>query len=496
MNFLSKLNDKKNLSIIDENYESINLALLQKIVKFNSDILNKLGIKNNNTIGIIMENGPAFVTSFLSNINVCISAPLNPNYTTSEFRFYFKDLKPRAVITNLKSTHPGLKIAYAFKIPVIRLDNFFFKVDTKILKKKYKKIKYSNLNDIALILHTSGTTSRPKMVALSHKNLLSSAENISKSLKITQKDKNIILMPSFHIHGIIASILTPLFKGSKIVALPKFNVLSFYNNLRKHNPTWFTAVPTMLQSIIDRSKNNLKIIKNNKLRFIRSSSASLPSQTFKNLEKTFKVPVIESYGMTEATHQMTSNLLPPKKRKINSVGIARGLKVKIVDKNFNFLNKTKEGEVVIKGSNVFKGYLANPKANKDSFYKGWFKTGDLGYFDKDGYLFISGRIKEIINRGGEKISPKEIDEVFSKHKKVSKAISFAVRHPKLGEDIALAVVLNEKAKCDSYELKEYAKNKLAGFKIPKNIYFLKEIPTGATGKIQRIGLAKKLGIEK
>ena len=302
-------------------------------------------------------------------------------------------------------------------------------------------------------------------------------------------------MPSFHIHGIIASILAPLYSGGCVVALPKFNVLTFYSFLEKHKPTWFTAVPTMLQSILDRSKNNKKIIQNSKLRFIRSSSASLPSNVFKSLESTFQVPVIESYGMTEAAHQMTSNLLPPKKRKINSVGKPIGLQVKIIDQNNKFLGYKKEGEVLIKGKKVLNGYLANSKANKESFFNGWFKTGDLGYFDKDGYLYISGRIKEIINRGGEKISPKEVDEVFIKHSKVSKAISFSVKHPKLGEDISLAVVLKNNKNCKPTELKDFAQNKLARFKIPKYIYIVDEIPVGATGKIQRIGLAKKLGIE-
>ena len=333
------------------------------------------------------------------------------------------------------------------------------------------------------------------MVALTHQNIISSVQNISKALQLKKTDKNIILMPSFHIHGIIASILAPLYAGGSVVALPKFNVLTFYNFLEKYTPTWFTAVPTMLQSILDRSKNNKKIIKNSKLRFIRSSSASLPSNIFKSLENTFKIPVIESYGMTEAAHQMTSNLLPPKKRKINSVGKPFGLQVKIMGHNNKFLNFKKEGEVLIKGKNVLNGYLANRKANKESFFDGWFRTGDLGYFDKDGYLYISGRIKEIINRGGEKISPKEVDEVFMKHSKISKAISFSVKHSKLGEDISLAVVLKNKQKCNPNELKNFAQSKLARFKIPRNIYIVDEIPVGATGKIQRIGLAKKLGIE-
>ena len=496
MNFIKHIIKKKTIKIIDEKKNTIDLESLKKIINYNSKFINSLDINNKNTIVIVLDNGPDFITSFLSNINVCISAPLNPNYTTAEFNFYIKDLMPKALITNFNEDHPALKVAKKNKIKIINVKNLYFKTEKNKISNKTIKINSSNIEDIALILHTSGTTSKPKMVALTHNNLLNSAKNISTTLKLTTKDKNIILMPSFHIHGIIASILAPLYKGGKVVALPKFNVLSFYNFLDIHSPSWFTAVPTMLQSIIDRSKNNLKIVKKNKLRFIRSSSASLPKNTLKELESLFRIPVIESYGMTEATHQMTTNLLPPFKRKVGSVGVPIGLEVKIINNNLNFIKKTEEGEIVIKGGSVLKKYLANDKANSSSFIDGWFRTGDLGYFDKDGHLFISGRIKEIINRGGEKVSPKEIDDVFSKHPKISKVVAFAVKHDKLGEDVAIAVVLNKGKKCTSSELKDFVKNKLAQFKIPKKIYFLNEIPIGATGKIQRIGLAKKLGIEK
>ena len=496
MNFLTHIKNKKSLTIIDENKDLIKSNELQKIIKFNSNIISKLNIKKNDTLAIVLENGPVFITSFLSVINTCIAAPLNPSYTDSEFKFYFKDLKPKALITNYTINHSSLKIAKKFKIKIINFDKYHFKVDNKYLNNNVIKSRLSNNKDLALILHTSGTTSKPKKVALSHRNLINNAKNISSALKLTSKDKNIILMPSFHIHGIIASILAPLYKGGKVIALPKFNVLSFYQHLSKHQPTWFTAVPTMLQSIIDRSKNNSKIIKDCKLRFIRSSSASLPVKTIKELEKVFNVPVIESYGMTEATHQMTTNLLPPFIRKPGSVGLPIGLKVRVVDNNFVQLNNENEGEIIIKGDSVFKGYLANSSANKSSFFQGWFRTGDLGYFDKDGLLFISGRIKEIINRGGEKISPKEIDEVFNKHPKIAKVVTFSVKHDKLGEDIALAVVLNKNKTLNKSDIKDFAKNRLAPFKVPRNIYFLKDIPVGATGKIQRIGLAKKLGLEK
>ena len=491
MNITKKILKKLTLKIIADDKTIVNNQKLKELVKKNSYVLAQFGIKRNDNVAIVLNNSLDFVISFLSTINVGVSAPLNPNYKEGEFKFYFSDLKPKLIITNFEDDHPAIICARKFKIKILNVRNNIFQTNSN---KKIKKIRSSGLNDNALVLHTSGTTSKPKMVPLSHNNIINSALNISVSLKLSKRDKNIILMPSFHIHGIVASILAPLISGGKIVVLPKFNALSFYKSLHSHSPSWFTGVPTMLQSILDRSEKNSKIINNHKLRFIRSSSASLPTDTLKKLEKVFKIPVVESYGMTEASHQMTSNLLPPRKRKVGSVGIPQGIKVKVVNENYNKLKDYKVGEILVKGRSIFKKYIASKKINSNSFDKGWFRTGDLGYFDEDGYLFISGRIKEIINRGGEKISPKEVDEVFMNYKKVNKAVSFAIDHPKLGEDIGLAIVLNKNVKCSSSELKLYAQDKLAQYKIPKKIIFLKEIPLGATGKIQRIGLAKKLGL--
>tara|TARA_B100001248_G_scaffold239002_1_gene203985 strand:+ start:1233 stop:2711 length:1479 start_codon:yes stop_codon:yes gene_type:complete len=492
MNITKTILKNKLIKIIADDKSIVNNQTLKELIKKNSYILSQLKVKKNSNIVIILNNSVEFVISFLSTINVSVSAPLNPNYTEGEFDFYFKDLKPTFIITNFEDDHAAIMCAKKYKLKIIRIHDYLFQSSSK---RSVKKVINSGLNDNAIILHTSGTTSKPKMVPLSHKNIINSSRNISNALKLSQKDKNMILMPSFHIHGIVASILAPLYAGGKIVVLPNFNALTFYRSLNEHTPTWFTGVPTMLQSILDRSSKNKNIISRHNLKFIRSSSSSLPTSTLIELEKKFKIPVIESYGMTEASHQMTSNLLPPNKRKIGSVGVPTGIKVKIVNNSFKKLKNLETGEILIKGNSIFSKYIASNKINSEAFVQGWFRTGDLGYFDEDGYLFISGRIKEIINRGGEKISPKEVDEVFMNHKKVNKAVAFAIQHEKLGEDIGLAIVLNKNAVCTASELKSFAQNKLAKYKIPKKIFILKEIPLGATGKIQRIGLAKRLGIE-
>ncbi|KKL71912.1 hypothetical protein LCGC14_2090170, partial [marine sediment metagenome] len=341
----------------------------------------------------------------------------------------------------------------------------------------------------------SGTTSRPKLVPLTHNNLCISADNIRETLKLKSIDCCLNIMPLFHIHGLIGATLSTMLAGATIVCTPGFHAPKFFEWMNNFQPTWYTAVPTMHQAILRRTKDNMEIIKHSKLRFIRSSSSALPPQVMIDLENIFNVPVIESYGMTEAAHQMASNPLPPGKRKTGSVGIASGPEIAIMDDEGNLVTSFERGEIVIRGPNVTKGYEHNPKANKKAFINSWFKTGDQGYFDKDNYLIITDRIKEIINRGGEKISPREIDEVLLSHPNILQAVTFTVPHPKLGEEIAAAVVLHDNETATEWEIQKFLAAQIADFKIPRHILILDEIPKGSTGKMQRIGLAEKLNID-
>jgi acyl-CoA synthetase (AMP-forming)/AMP-acid ligase II len=301
-------------------------------------------------------------------------------------------------------------------------------------------------------------------------------------------------MPLFHIHGLIAATLSSLAAGASVVCTPGFNALKFFSWFEEANPTWYTAVPTMHQVILTRADRNMGVIGKGRLRLVRSSSASLPPQVMEALEETFKVPVIEAYGMTEAAHQMAANPLPPAARYSGCVGIAAGPEVRTMDESGALLPAGALGEVVIRGRNVTQGYEANPEANAKAFTNGWFRTGDQGIIDDAGYLRLTGRLKELINRGGEKISPLEIDTVIMDHPAVAQVVTFAVPHSKLGEDIAAAVVLREGTSCDERELRSFVGSRVADFKVPRTIVFLTEIPKGATGKLQRIGLAEKLGL--
>lgn len=462
------------------------------------------GIARRDKIAIVLPNGPEMATAFLAIAGAAVAAPLNPAYKADEIEFYLKDLGAKALVVAEAEQGAAVEGARRCDVPLIRLawresdpaGHFAILGEAGSTAPEPPQP-----DDPALVLHTSGTTSRPKIVPLSHGNLAASARHIAATLALGSGDVGLNIMPLFHIHGLIAALLAPLSKGGAVVCTPGFNALKFFGWVETEAPTWYSAVPTMHQAILERAGRNSEIVRKARLRFIRSSSASLPPQVFHALVETFGCPVIESYGMTEACHQMTSNPLPPGAQKPGSVGIAAGPEVRIADGNGGFLAQGTEGEVVIRGPNVTAGYESNPKANAEAFFadaKGglrWFRTGDLGRMDGEGYLTITGRIKEIINRGGEKIAPREVDEVLLDHPAVAQAVTFAVPHAKLGEDVAAAVVAREGASIAEDELRKFAGERLAAFKVPRRVLVLAEIPKGATGKVQRIGLAQKLAKE-
>jgi acyl-CoA synthetase (AMP-forming)/AMP-acid ligase II/aryl carrier-like protein len=301
-------------------------------------------------------------------------------------------------------------------------------------------------------------------------------------------------MPLFHIHGLVGALLSSLCAGASVFCTSGFST-DFLTCLRESSATWYTAVPTMHQAILAQAVANPHLIAGHRLRFIRSSSAALPPKVMAQLEATFNVPVVEAYGMTEAAHQMACNPLPPRRRKPGSVGIAAGPRIAVLDEAGASVPAMTVGEIAIRGENVTPGYDANPLANAHAFTAdGWFRTGDQGYLDADGYLFISGRLKEIINRGGEKISPREIDEALLEHPQVALALAFSVPHLALGEEVAAVVVLHPDASVKEGDLRHFLSARLSYFKIPRRIVIASEIPKGPTGKPQRIGMAQRMGL--
>lgn len=454
------------------------------------------GIGPNHRVAVVLPNGPDMAAAFAAVSSCAACAPLNPNYTRQDFEFYLGDISASALLVEESTPAAAIQAARALAIRLLpirklpRAGEFDLDIENSSLAPANPGPAHT-----ALLLHTSGTTSRPKLVPLSSANLTASAAHIAATLALTPADRCLNIMPLFHIHGLMAALLATLHAGGSVVCTDGVYGNRFFHWMQEFQPTWYTAVPTMHQGILARAGDHARAIRERPLRFIRSSSASLPPVVLEALESTFHAPVVEAYGMTEAAHQMACNPLPPAARKPGTVGPAAGPEVAIMDATGNLLETGQTGEVVIRGPNVTAGYLANPEANRNAFTNGWFRTGDQGRMDSDGYLQLTGRLKEIINRGGEKISPREIDEVFLTHPAVRQALAFAVPHSQLGEEVGAAVELHAGQIVAATQLRQWAAERLPGFKVPRIIRIVETIPKGPTGKLQRIGLARVLGVE-
>jgi acyl-CoA synthetase (AMP-forming)/AMP-acid ligase II len=467
-------------------------------------VLAAAGVGRGDRVAIVLPNGPEMAAAFVAIAQTATTAPLNPAYRADEVAFYLEDLRARAIVLAEGDDGPAAAAAARRGLAVLRLA-----ADTDAPSGRFTlraeapaaavAAKAAGPDDVALILHTSGTTSRPKIVPLLQRNLAASARHIGAALALTPADRCLNVMPLFHIHGLVAAVSASLAAGGSIWCAPGFDALRFFGWLEAARPSWYTAVPTMHQAILARAPRNAEIVARAGLRLIRSSSASLPPQVMVALAETFGAPVIESYGMTEAAHQMASNPLPPRAQKPGSVGVAAGPEVRVAhEAEDRLLPMDAVGEVVISGPNVTPGYEGAPEANAKAFFEAegrrWFRTGDQGAFDADGYLRLTGRLKEIINRGGEKVSPLEVDACLMDHPAVAQCVTFALPHPRLGEEVAAAVVLREGLAATEAEIRDFARARLAEFKTPRKVLILEEIPKGATGKLMRIGLAAQLGL--
>ncbi|KAI9729922.1 MAG: hypothetical protein M1818_008362 [Claussenomyces sp. TS43310] len=456
--------------------------------------LARLGITPQSAVSIALPNSYEFIIAFLAaSWQRAIAAPLNSAYKQEEFEFYIDDLKSAlAIVPKGSFGKDGAAVRAARKYQAAIAECYWdpqrnevvldVKDEGKLRGRSNKPVEKAQPDDVALVLHTSGTTGRPKAVPLTHRNLTRTMKNIKLTYNLTPEDRTMLVMPLFHVHGLLAAFLAPLHSGGSVVVPPKFSASEFWDDFITHKANWYTAVPTIHQILLKNPPPTSKPT----IRFIRSCSSPLSPTTFHQLETAYNAPVLEAYAMTEAAHQMTSNPLPPGKRQPGSVGFGQGVEVKILDGEGNEVKQGAEAEICIRGENVTKGYLNNPEANKSSFTKtGFFRTGDQGKKDIDGYVIITGRIKELINKGGEKISPIELDNVLARHPSVSEAVSFAIPDEMYGQQIGVAIVLKSGEKLGEDELKKWVAEKLAKFKVPKSVYFTDNMPKTATGKIQR-----------
>jgi len=460
--------------------------------------LQALGVDHSTRVAVVLPNGPEMAVAFLGVAACAACAPLNPAYGASEFRFYLSDTRARAVIVRKGEDGPVRSVAEEMGLAVVE-----FEVDASAPAGRFRMLpasimratnpSFSASGDVALVLHTSGTTSRPKLVALSHADLTNYAAKLSRHLGLTPADRCLNVMPLFHSHGLRGALLSSLASGGSVICAPGFDDRAFFDWIADSEPTWYTAVPTIHQSVISQGSMYRQRAPKHQFRVVRSTSAALPAATMKAMEDLFRAPVITAYGLTEAS-PIASTPLPPGTRAAGSVGKPMaGLDVSIMDESGHLLAAGQTGEIVLRGDGVFKGYENNPEANAAAFADGWFRTGDQGRLDAEGYLYVSGRLKEVVNRGGEKVSPREVDEALLEHDAVQQAAAFAVPHPTLGDDLLAAVVLRPDTQVDEASLRTFLAGKLAGFKVPSQILLVDAIPKGPTGKVQRHRLHELLG---
>jgi acyl-CoA synthetase (AMP-forming)/AMP-acid ligase II len=462
--------------------------------------LRAMGIGHRDRVIVVLPNGPEMAVAILAVAAIGACAPMNPAYGREELDRYLADLRPRALITLAGIDSSARRAALSRGIRVIELSTAFdAEAGLFALTGDQGSVPsdepVSSAGDVALLLPTSGTTSRPKIVPLTHANICASAYASGAALTLRETDRCLNVLSLFHSHGFTATVLASLAAGASVVCTPGCDVNSFFAWLTTFRPTWYSAVPTMHQAILAHARHNRLRVIDCGLRFVRSASASLPPRIFAELEWTFGTSVIEFYGMTEtASSPIACNPLPPRQRKAGSVGIPVGLDVAIMDEGGALMLGGQTGQVVVRGASVMSGYDGNEKATQAAFAGDWFKTGDLGFFDDDGYLFLVGRNREMINRGGEKVAPQEVDEVLLEHPAVEEAVTFSLPHATLGEDVASAIVLRPDAVATAKDIRQFAIGRIADFKVPRQILIVREIPKGPTGKVQRIGLAAKLGV--
>lgn len=469
-------------------------AHLQGLIESAAAHLISAGVLPGDVVGLTFPNTVEYVIIFLAVIRArATAAPLNSAYTQEEFEFYLSDSGSKILITNPEG-NPAAEAA-ASKIGVRHATAELKEMNSLTIT--LPATAYSNgsssdeivngPDDVALFLHTSGTTSRPKGVPLTQQNLAATVRNIRSVYRLSEVDSTVIVLPLFHVHGLVAGLLSSLSAGAAVTfpASGRFSARTFWQDMILSNATWYTAVPTIHQILLDRHLAKPEPAYPD-LRFIRSCSASLAPSILTRLEDSFHSPVLEAYAMTEAAHQMASNPLPEDgPHKPGSVGRPVGQEMAVLDDSGNIVGADVAGEVCIRGPNITKGYRNNPEANKAAFLYGWFHTGDVGFLDSDGYLHLVGRIKELINRGGEKISPIEVDAVLVAHPDVAQAVAFGVPDDKYGEEINCAVILREGSQIAVEEISNYCKKNLAAFKVPKKIFLTDTLPKTASGKIQR-----------
>jgi oxalate---CoA ligase len=481
--------------------EPLSYAHLRLFLEQTSARLAELGVGRDERVAVALPAGPELAVCLLAVTNLATCAPLNPEYTAGEFERYFDRLRVSTLIVQAGTARAARMVAEQRGLRILELtpnlsagagtfDLASVSGGAQAEQAAAEPFAPTEGDDVALVLQTSGTTARPKVVPLTHANILAATRNMAAVLRLDGSDICLSVLPLFHIHG-FSALLATLLSGGCVVCPPNFTAPQFFGWLEQFHPTWYTAAPTIHQAVLAHAPSHRALLDQHSLRFIRSASSAMPLPVIAEMERTFRVPFIEAYGMTEAAPQISSNPLPPAQARHGSVGLAAGPEIAILDAEGGPLPAGVAGEVAVRGENITAGYEDDVQANARAFTNGWFRTGDEGYRDGDGYLFVTGRLREMINRGGEKIAPREVDEALLAHEAVAEAAAFALPHPTLGDEVAAAVVLRPGASATEEQLRSFVAEQLAYFKVPRQIVLVAELPKGPTAKLLRTELAAR-----
>tara|TARA_X000000950_G_scaffold219144_1_gene263938 strand:- start:10426 stop:12348 length:1923 start_codon:yes stop_codon:yes gene_type:complete len=437
-------------------------------------------------VGLLLENTIEFLICYLAIIELAgVVLPLNPNFTGNEIVRNLCEMGADAIVLLEKFSE-------RLKNPIKTLNLVSYCISYDIIDTT-KTVKESNIKkeNLCMILLTSGTTIRPRKVPLSLGNIVSSLENISCCYNLCNEDTTLLMMPLFNVHGLICGMLSSLFSGSETVLprLGNFDAATFWLEVDDNSLNWFSCVPTMHAMLSFRHKDDCPVAYEEfpPFRFIRSCSAPLPQSLYESMYNLYNEPIIEAYGMTEASHQITSNPLNGK-QKVNSVGLPTGVELKILRENGEKINEIISGEICIRGDSIMYGY--EDEESNNALISGWFCTGDQGYVDEEGYVFLTSRIKESINKGGHKINPVEIETILLKCKYIKECVAFAGENDLFGEDVNCAIVLHEGENCHEFDIIEFIRGNVAEFKLPSKIYITDTIPRTIGGNIKRRRIAE------
>ncbi|HYL38523.1 MAG TPA: AMP-binding protein [Bryobacteraceae bacterium] len=450
--------------------------------------LGRLGVSRGDIVASVLANGPDAASAFLSVSSCATFAPLNPNMLQSEYEGLFAQLSPKIVLAEPGRARPARRAARAAGILVVDVvagaEAGAFALESEGVSAGQGDMgEPSRGGDIAYIIATSGSTASPKLVPMPHRALCAISSTARGLLDLTPNDRLLNVFPIYHGLGLVVGILAPLWTGGSTVCTHGFRAEKFFPWLDEFRPTWFAALPPVFEDILQHAPRHAPVLGHTLIRFLRSSGAPLPGSVAERIEAAFHAPLLQFYGLSETTSVAADSLAGPRKR--GSCGRPVCNEVAVLDERGRLVPQGQPGEVVVRGPAVIDGYFRNPELTQAAFRDGWFHTGDLGYFDADNFLFLTGRASEFINRGGEKVSPVEVDQVLMLHPAVAQAVTFAMPHDKLGEEIAAAVVLHDGASATEAELQEFAAARLAVHKLPRRVVFLDTLPVSDTGKIQR-----------